>query len=130
MNPAATAPPLQLLSIVIPARNEEGCICSAVENLHVELRRQHVPHEIIVVDDGSTDETWTLLLELRQKIPELRPIQNLKDHGFGRAIVRGLDHMHGDAAVIVMADESDDCHDVAVYWRELNMGYDCVFGSR
>jgi dolichol-phosphate mannosyltransferase len=130
MNPTASASPLQLLSIVIPARNEEGCVCSTVEHLHVEMRLQHVPHEIIVVDDGSTDQTWPLLLDLQQKIPELCPVQNLRDHGFGRAIVCGIDHMRGDAVVIMMADESDDCRDVAVYWRELNKGYDCVFGSR
>jgi len=130
MNPGASASPLQLLSIVIPARNEEGCICSTVEHLHVELRLRHVPHEIIVVDDGSTDQTWPLLLDLRQKIPELRPVQNLRDHGFGRAVVCGIDHMQGDAAVIMMADESDDCRDVVVYWHELNKGCDCVFGSR
>jgi dolichol-phosphate mannosyltransferase len=128
--PPSESEPLHLLSVVIPARNEEGCICSTVEHLHVELRLQHVPHEIIVVDDGSTDRTWALLQELRQTIPELHPLQNVKDHGFGRAIVYGLDHMQGDAVVIMMADESDDCRDVAVYWQELSKGYDCVFGSR
>jgi len=38
--------------------------------------------------------------------------------------------MNGDAAVIMMADESDDCRDVVRYWEKLNEGYDCVFGSR
>ena len=42
----------------------------------------------------------------------------------------GLDEMKGDAAVIMMADESDDCRDVVRYWQTLNEGYDCVFGSR
>jgi dolichol-phosphate mannosyltransferase len=130
MNASLTPPPLQLLSIVIPARDEEGCICSTVEHLHLELSLQQVPHEILVVDDGSKDQTWPLLLDLQKKIPELRPIQNLKEHGFGRAIVYGLDNMKGDAVAIMMADESDDCRDVVVYWRELNKGYDCVFGSR
>ena len=121
---------LQLLSIVVPARDEEGCIASTVEHLHVELRLQGVPHEIVVVDDGSSDNTWTILTGLREKVPTLLPIQNPGPHGFGRAIVYGLDHMHGDAAVIMMADESDDCRDVVRYWRVLNQGYDCVFGSR
>jgi dolichol-phosphate mannosyltransferase len=121
---------LQLLSIIIPAKNEADCICSTVEHLHVELRLHHVPHEIIVVDDGSTDETWSLLAGLRQTLPELHPLQNRGANGFGRAIIHGLDHMRGDAAVIMMGDESDDCRDVVVYWKLLNEGHDCVFGSR
>jgi dolichol-phosphate mannosyltransferase len=71
-----------------------------------------------------------LLTELQARVPELRPVQNPGAHGFGRAIVHGLAQMKGDAVVIVMADESDDCRDVFVYWQELNYGYDCVFGSR
>ena len=122
--------PLSLLSVVIPARDEEGCICSTVEHLHLELRLHHIPHEIVVVDDGSTDGTWKLLGDLQSRLPELLPIKNDGLHGFGRAIIRGLDAMKGDAAVIMMADESDDCRDVVRYWQELNKGYDCVFGSR
>jgi dolichol-phosphate mannosyltransferase len=121
---------LSLLSLVLPARDEEGCIASTVEHLHVELRRRGVPHEIIVVDDGSSDRTWAILQEEAAKISELHPVQNEGLHGFGRAIICGLDHMKGDAAVIMMADESDDCRDVVRYWEKLNEGYDCVFGSR
>ena len=133
MNSAADAiprPPLQLLSIVLPARDEEGCIASTVEHLHVELRLNQVPHEIVVVDDGSRDRTWAILLELRAEIPALNPCQNTGLHGFGRAIIHGLNHSTGDAVVIMMADESDDCRDVVRYWRLLNEGHDCVFGSR
>lgn len=122
--------PLTILSVVIPARDEEGCISSTVEHLNVELRINNISHEIIVVDDGSTDRTWELLTRLKERIPQLKPVKNNGQHGFGRAIVHGLDHMTGDAVVIMMADESDDCRDVVRYWRELNKGYDCVFGSR
>jgi dolichol-phosphate mannosyltransferase len=123
-------PKLSLLSVIIPARDEEGCIASTVEHLNVELKLRGVPHEIIVVDDGSTDRTWEILTEETAKIPELRRVQNEGEHGFGRAIICGLDHMCGDAAVLMMADESDDCRDVVRYWEKLNEGYDCVFGSR
>jgi dolichol-phosphate mannosyltransferase len=122
--------PLTLLSIVIPARDEEGCICSTVEHLNVELRLRNVPHEIVVVDDGSTDRTWELLQDLQTRLPQLRAVKNVGPYGFGRAIIRGLDIMTGDAVVIMMADESDDCRDVVRYWEELQKGYDCVFGSR
>jgi dolichol-phosphate mannosyltransferase len=121
---------LDLLSIVIPARDEEGCIASTVEHLHLELQLNAIAHEIIVVDDGSTDSTWKILQEERAKISELKPIQNCGPHGFGRAITLGLDAMTGDAVVIMMADESDDPRDVVRYWRKLQEGYDCVFGSR
>jgi len=160
-------PPLRLLSVIIPARDEEGCIASTVEHLHLELELRGIPHEIIVVDDGSTDRTWQILQEeaarlnsaprkmedesskigdshaegatpqasnssvsLRERPVVLHPIQNHGPHGFGRAISLGLDSMIGGAAVIFMADESDDCRDVVRYWEKLNEGYDCVFGSR
>ncbi len=121
---------LTLLSVVIPARDEEGCVASTVEHLHIELRLRGVPHEIVVVDDGSTDRTWEILQELRTRVPALAPIQNNGPHGFGRAVASGLSAMKGDSVVIMMADESDDCRDVVRYWHTLNEGYDCVFGSR
>jgi dolichol-phosphate mannosyltransferase len=122
--------PLKLLSVVVPARDEEGCIASTVEHLHVELRLRDVPHEIIVVDDGSTDRTWEILEQTRTRVPVLMAVQSAPPHGFGRAVVAGLDQMHGDAVVLMMADESDDCRDVVRYWETLQQGYDCVFGSR
>jgi dolichol-phosphate mannosyltransferase len=121
---------LQLLSVVIPARDEEGCVASTVEHLHIELRLRNVPHEIVVVDDGSSDRTWEILQALRSPVPTLAPVQNPGPPGFGRAIICGLAAMKGDAVVIMMADESDDCRDVVRYWEKLNDGYDCVFGSR
>ena len=121
---------LQLLSIVIPARNEEGAIPSTLSHLHLELSLREIPHEVIVVDDGSTDRTWEVLSKAAAEIPEVRPVMNRGLNGFGRAIQLGLSQMRGDAVVIMMADESDDCRDVVRYWNTLNEGYDCVFGSR
>jgi dolichol-phosphate mannosyltransferase len=98
--------------------------------LHIELKLREVPHEIVVVDDGSTDKTWQILQKISGDVPVLRSVQNTGLHGFGRAIIRGLEAVKGDAVVIMMADESDDCRDVVRYWKALNEGYDCVFGSR
>lgn len=124
------ARPLRLLSIVIPARNEEEALPATLKHLRLELSLHQIPHEIIVVDDGSTDSTWAVLQSLRENLPELRPVQNNGEHGFGRAVVHGLRQIQGDAAVIMMADESDDPRDVVRYWQLLNEGWDCVFGSR
>jgi dolichol-phosphate mannosyltransferase len=123
-------PPLQLLSVVIPAHDEEGCIAATVQHLELELRLQGIAHEIVVVDDGSADATWNILCELKNCVPALAPLQNVGLHGIGRAITLGFDHMRGDAVVVMMADESDDFRDVVRYWHLLNEGWDAVFGSR
>lgn len=128
--PHPSAPPLKLFSVVIPARDEAESLPATLEHLHREFSSSQVPHEIVVVDDGSKDQTWAVLQQLSAKIPTLRPVQNPGEHGFGRAVVYGLRHCAGDAVVIMMADESDDARDAVRYWQLLNEGWDCVFGSR
>ena len=122
--------PIRLLTIVIPARDEAGRVGATVEHLYVELRMHGIEHEIVVVDDGSSDDTWGVLERAQARVPTLRPVQNLGEHGFGRAVRYGLEQAHGDAMVVMMADESDDCRDVVRYWQILNEGWDAVFGSR
>ncbi len=122
--------PLNLLSVVIPARDEEGSVGVTVGHLHEKLTNAGIKHEIVVVNDGSTDGTWALLQDLQKTIPELHPVNNEGPNGIGRAIVCGLNAMRGDAAVVMMADESDSPDDVVLYWKKLNDGYECVFGSR
>jgi dolichol-phosphate mannosyltransferase len=129
MSPANPAP-LRTLSVVIPARDEQASVRSTVEGLHRELALHQVAHEIVVVDDGSTDATWEVLQGLLPSIPSLRPVRNGGPYGFGRAVICGIDAARGDAVVIMMADASDDSCDVVRYWEQLNEGYEAVFGSR
>jgi dolichol-phosphate mannosyltransferase len=130
MKPPAAPSPIHLLSVVIPMRDEARAAPSTVEHLYVELRLHNIEHEIVAVDDGSTDATWSVLRGLVSRVPTLRPVQNSGEHGFGRAIVHGIDHSRGDGVVIMMADESDDCRDAVRYWELLEQGWDAVFGSR
>jgi nucleoside-diphosphate-sugar epimerase len=129
-SPDKSLPALTLFSVVIPARDEEASLPSTLRNLHSAFAREAIPHELVVVDDGSQDSTWAVLQSLQAEIPELVPVRNPGPHGFGRAIVKGFDAIRGDAVVIVMADASDAPEDAVRYWRLLNEGYECVFGSR
>jgi dolichol-phosphate mannosyltransferase len=131
--PKPNHPPgtLKLLSVVIPARDEEESLPPTLREIHAVLSAAGVSHEIVVVDDGSRDGTWSLLQTLKAEIGSLVPLKNPGPHGFGRAVVYGLDHMSGDAVIIMMADASDAPTDAVKYWRALNdEGYECVFGSR
>jgi dolichol-phosphate mannosyltransferase len=128
--PRPSAPQLELFSVVIPARDEAGSLPAMLQHLYREFSTNHVPHEIVVVDDGSRDDTWDVLQQLQSAIPTLRPLRNTGEHGFGRAIRFGLHHCGGDAVVLMMGDESDDARDAVCYWKLLNDGWDCVFGSR
>ena len=122
---------LTLFSVVIPARNEEESLPETLRDIYTVFTTHAVPHEIVVVDDGSSDQTWAVLERLRAEIPTLRPQQNNGLHGFGRAIIHGLNQMLGDAVVIMMADSSDDPNDAVTYWKILSEeGYECAFGSR
>ena len=101
-----------------------------MEHLHLELGLDNIAHEIIVVDDGSTDQTAAIMTSLGERMPEARLVKNGPPFGFGRAIAKGLQQMRGDAVVIMMADESDDCRDVVRYFLKLEEGWYAVFGSR
>jgi dolichol-phosphate mannosyltransferase len=128
MPPASS---LTLLSVVIPARDEEESLPSTLQEIFAALTAASIPHEIVVVDDGSRDRTWTVLQELQKEIPTLAPTKNASGaNGFGRAVVWGLDRSRGDAIVIMMADSSDSPADAVKYWQLLNEGKDCAFGSR
>jgi dolichol-phosphate mannosyltransferase len=121
---------LNLFSVVIPARDEAESLPETLRNLYAEFTREAVPHEIIVVDDGSHDSTWLVLQALKSEIPTLAPVQNPGPNGFGRAIVHGFGQIRGDAVVVMMADASDLPADAVKYWRLLCEGHECAFGSR
>ena len=121
---------METLSVVIPAHNEEDCVAGTLVAIAETLSAEHIPFEIVVVDDHSSDGTAAAVADVASEWPAVRCVQNLRRNGFGNAIHTGLDAFTGDAVVIVMADASDDPRDIVAYWRELCRGYDCAFGSR
>jgi dolichol-phosphate mannosyltransferase len=119
-----------LLSVLIPAHNEEGRIETTVRALFEALTAERIPHEILVVNDNSQDRTGDILERLRGELPTLRFINNPPPNGYGFAVRAGLVAFRGEAVAIVMADGSDAPKDLVTYYRKLQEGYDCVFGSR
>jgi dolichol-phosphate mannosyltransferase len=119
-----------LLSVIIPAHNEEENLEPTVQELVQVLRAEHIPLEVILVNDNSTDATGEIADRLAARLDEVRVVTRQKLGGFGRAIRAGLEAFQGDVVVLVMADRSDNPRDVVRYYRKIEDGYDCVFGSR
>jgi len=118
------------LSVIIPAHNEAASIEKAVLAFNAELKSSQIDHEILVVNDNSRDNTEEILKRLKIEIPELNYLNNVPPNGYGFAVKKGLENFKGDCAAIVMADMSDSPLDLVAYYRKMQEGYDCVFGSR
>jgi dolichol-phosphate mannosyltransferase len=118
------------LSVVIPAHNEESVIAPTLRALIERLEPEGIDYEIVVVDDGSTDWTSERVHEAAGENTRIHCLRNDGPHGFGYAVRQGLEAFTGDGVVIMMADGSDDPRDVVLYYRVLQAGYDCAFGSR
>lgn len=117
------------LSIIFPAYNEARTIRKAIKETAQILRHQAIAHELIVVDDGSTDDTLSIAQKLVTEYPELRIIQQSLNQGKGAAIQRGVAEANGQWMAFM------DC-DLATHPRELPLVLplfdttDIVIGSR
>jgi dolichol-phosphate mannosyltransferase len=118
------------LSVVIPAHDEAESIAATVTALADTLTAASIPHEILVVDDASSDSTAAVVNEVSTRNPSVRCVRSHLPPGFGHAVRAGLDHYTGDAVAIFMADQSDSPDDLVRYHRVLMDGFDCAFGSR
>jgi len=118
------------LSVVIPAYNEEGSIRSSIVAIHSTLSKNNIPHEILVVNDNSADKTEEILKETMAEVNDLSYVNNTGPNGFGYAVRVGLENFSGDCVAIMMGDMSDSPDDLVRFYRKLNEGFDCVFGSR
>jgi dolichol-phosphate mannosyltransferase len=118
------------LSVVIPAHNEEGSILETVASLYAKLRQEEIDHEILVVNDNSTDKTEEILQNLQKEIPTLVYQNNAGPNGFGYAVRCGLNNFTGDCVAVMMADLSDSPDDLVKFYRKMQEGYDCIFGNR
>jgi dolichol-phosphate mannosyltransferase len=118
------------ISVIIPAHNEESCLGGTVSAIADILLRERIPHEILIINDNSTDKTIEVCQYLSKIFPTVKYVNNQPPNGFGYAVRRGLSEFEGDAVAIMMADASDDVQDLVTGYYKLLEGYDCIFGSR
>lgn len=127
-----------VLSVVIPAKNEAASLPRLVEEIAYAFRPlcgARVPEptladfEIVIVDDGSTDESTLVLRRLASEFPELRPLRLAASVGQSSATAAGIRVARGNWVATLDADLQNDPADLAVLWRA-SLGFDAVLGWR
>lgn len=122
------------LSIIIPAFNEEKSIQILIEEIQSVLSSSTFIYEIIVIDDGSTDSTWTILTDLHNSVKrydnfDIRAINFKRNLGKSAALDIGFLHAKGNVVITMDADLQDDPNEIlALYNMIENDGYDLVSG--
>jgi len=123
--------PLRVLSVVIPAQNEESCIAATVEHLYVELRLRSIEHEIVVVDDDSPDLTWKVAAEgTGADDHRVRVLRRIERRGLGNSVIDGFKNSQGDALACIDADLQHDPAIIPQMLAALEQGADMVMASR
>ncbi len=126
------------LSIIIPAYNEERRLPKTLIEIDKYLRKQTYPssgsgqasYEIIVVNDGSKDETAKVVRDLKSRIRNLELIDNKENHGKGFVVRQGMLKAKGKYRLFIDADNSTSIDQVEKILPYFEKGYDIVIGSR
>jgi glycosyltransferase involved in cell wall biosynthesis len=125
-----TTPPIRSVSIVVPVYNEEDNLLSLHRQLTEVLEQLEGDYEILVIDDGSTDESFEVLLCLLQEDPHLRVIRFRRNYGQTAAMAAGLSHARGEVIVTLDGDLQNDPKEIPRLLAKLEDGYDLVSGWR
>jgi len=118
------------ISVVVPLYNEAGCVRLLHETLVRVLDGMCVSHEILFVDDGSEDETFSIATAIASTDPGLRIIRLGKNFGQTQAFAAGIDHARGNIIVTMDGDLQNDPADIPKLLDKLDEGFDVVVGWR
>jgi len=127
---AGMSTPEPVLSIVVPLYNESAMVDALLHRLEAVLRPLGEPFEVVAVDDGSRDDTWSRLGAARVRVPELRLIRLSRNFGQQAAISAGLDLARGRAVAVVDADLQDPPELLPEFLRHWREGSEIVYGVR
>lgn len=118
----------EVLSFIIPAKNEEESVLVLYKEIREIIQKLGNPYEIIFVDDGSTDETFSKLEKLHKKDSHIKVIRLRGNFGKSVALQIGFDHAKGEIILTLDADLQDNPKDIPKLLQELNKGYDLISG--
>ncbi len=107
-----------MLSLVLPMYNEAANAKKVTQELLQELTKEDIQHELIVVDNGSSDGTGRILAQLSQEYPTIKVVKVTKNQGYGWGIINGLHWASGDYLGFMGADGQIDPKDVTRVFRE------------
>lgn len=117
-------------SVVVPVYNEEAVIMESCRRIRATMAVLGEPFEIIAVNDGSRDQTATLLKELCRQDPAFKLISFSRNFGHQTAITAGMDHASGDAVIIIDADLQDPPEIIPEMIAQWKAGNEVVYGHR
>jgi len=120
----------QFISIIIPVFNESESIAYLLEEVKSVMEVNELNYELIVVNDGSEDNTQAVLDKLTQNIKELLVISLRKNYGQTAAMAAGFDISRGDIVITLDGDLQNDPNDIPKLISEINTGYDLICGWR
>lgn len=118
------------LSVIIPAYNEEKRLPKTLSEISAYLSKQPYDYEIIVISDGSKDNTGGVVRDLQLKIANLKLIDNKENHGKGYVVRQAMLEAEGEVRLFMDADNSTTVNQVEKMLPYFNQGYDIVIGSR
>lgn len=116
------------ISVVIPLLDEEGSLRELHEQLKTALQKFGGNYELIFIDDGSTDNSFKILRELRQKNNRVKAVRFRRNYGKSAALAVGFQKAQGEFVITMDADLQDDPAEIPNLIRELKAGYDVVSG--
>ncbi|MDP6909751.1 MAG: glycosyltransferase family 2 protein [Flavobacteriales bacterium] len=118
-----------LVSIVIPLFNEEESLPELTKWIDQVMVDNNLPYEIIYVDDGSTDGSWYVVNDLKQKFPSIRALRFRRNYGKSAGLNRGFNAAKGDVVVTMDADLQDSPDEIPELVRMITEdGLDLVSG--
>lgn len=121
---------MKTLSVVIPVYNETELIEELIGRTNKVLLEMEISYEILLVDDGSVDDSWSKITSLKARFPNLKSIKFSRNFGHHYAISAGLREVTGDFAVVMDGDLQDRPEVIPKLFQKIHEGFDVVFVAR